>query len=108
MGGSQGHRSGRRSIVSIEKAIGKAGSKGSITIGKGTTRRAGGAGVEAVGVTALGFFTPPEEQTTSNANTGADNDAIDPAMDGMVEGQDGKSSKSKASVRATQLSEVAE
>jgi Rho GTPase-activating protein 1 len=49
-----------RSLVSIEKAVNGSGGRGSITVGRGTTKRKGsGAGVEAVGVTALGFFTAP-------------------------------------------------
>ncbi|KAI3604071.1 rho gtpase-activating protein 8 [Moniliophthora roreri] len=53
-----------RSVISIEKGLGAAGvgtigKKGSISVGRGTTRKSIGSGVEAVGITAEGFFTPP-------------------------------------------------
>ncbi|KAG8890717.1 hypothetical protein FRB98_006221 [Tulasnella sp. 332] len=51
----------RASMISIEKAVTKNGTKSSIALGKGSMRRAGGAGVEAVNVTALGFFMPQEK-----------------------------------------------
>lgn len=50
-----------RSTISIEKG-GRhmTGKKGSISIGRGTTRgKSSASGVEAMGVTAAGFFTPP-------------------------------------------------
>ncbi len=47
-----------KSTISIEKASGTI-RKGSISVGRGTMRKASGAGVEAVGVTASGFFAPP-------------------------------------------------
>jgi len=63
-----------KSTVSIEKTSGTI-CKGSISVGRGTTRKASGAGVEAVGVTASGFFTPPVP--------------LLPARDGEDESQDG-------------------
>ncbi|KAJ6453094.1 hypothetical protein C8R45DRAFT_1039589 [Mycena sanguinolenta] len=53
-----------RSLVSVEKGSGAAGTgtvgrKGSISVGRGTTRKATGAAVEAVGITASGFFSAP-------------------------------------------------
>ena len=53
-----------RSAISVEKngssPIGNASlRRGSITIGKGATRKGSGAAVEAVGITASGFFAPP-------------------------------------------------
>ncbi|KAJ7273775.1 hypothetical protein C8J57DRAFT_1127983 [Mycena rebaudengoi] len=54
-----------RSLVSVEKGVGGAagtgtvGRKGSISVGRGTTRKASGAAVEAVGITASGFFSAP-------------------------------------------------
>lgn len=49
-----------RSMISIDNGRGLPGSrKGSISIGRGTTRKSSGAGVEAIGVTAGGFFSPP-------------------------------------------------
>ncbi|KAI0051443.1 RhoGAP-domain-containing protein [Auriscalpium vulgare] len=52
-----------RSTISIDKAGSAGGTlrKGSISVGHGTTRKASGAAVSAVGVTASGFFTPPSE-----------------------------------------------
>jgi Rho GTPase-activating protein 1 len=50
-----------KSMISIEKGggpAGTAGRKGSISIGRGT-RKAAGAAVEAISVTAAGFFSPP-------------------------------------------------
>ncbi|KAH9986621.1 hypothetical protein BJV77DRAFT_1145577 [Russula vinacea] len=47
-----------RSTISIEKTNGTMRGKGSVSIGRGTVRKAGGAGVEALGVTASGFFAP--------------------------------------------------
>jgi len=49
---------GARSTISIEKTSGTIRGKGSVSIGRGTVRKAGGAGVEALGVTASGFFAP--------------------------------------------------
>ncbi|KAH9949804.1 Rho GTPase activation protein [Amylocystis lapponica] len=46
-----------RSTISIEK--GNPSRKGSISVGRGT-RKGSGAGVEAVGITAAGFFAAPE------------------------------------------------
>jgi Rho GTPase-activating protein 1 len=56
-GAGQAHRA--RSTISIEKAGGTIRGKGTISIGRGTVRKATGAGVEAIGVTASGFFSPP-------------------------------------------------
>jgi Rho GTPase-activating protein 1 len=54
-----------RSMVSIENGViggvGTVGRRGSISVGRAGTRKASGAGVEALGVTAVGFFTPPRE-----------------------------------------------
>lgn len=52
----QVHRA--RSTISLEKTSGTIRGKSSVTIGRGTTRRASGAGVQALGVTASGFFAP--------------------------------------------------
>lgn len=53
-------RSRARSTLSIEKiGNGLENRRGSISIGRGTSRKASGAGVEALGITAGGFFTPP-------------------------------------------------
>ena len=48
-----------KSTISIEKGHGGTVRKGSIAVGRGTTRKSAGAGVEAVGITAAGFFAPP-------------------------------------------------
>jgi Rho GTPase-activating protein 1 len=48
-----------RSTISNEKAGSTIRSKGTLSIGRGTVRKASGAGVEAIGVTASGFFAPP-------------------------------------------------
>ncbi|KAG2109211.1 hypothetical protein BD769DRAFT_1630485 [Suillus cothurnatus] len=54
------HRSPARSTISIEHPGSASGSgRGSISIGRGTHRKASGSGVEAMGITADGFFTPP-------------------------------------------------
>ncbi|EKM50162.1 uncharacterized protein PHACADRAFT_264735 [Phanerochaete carnosa HHB-10118-sp] len=47
-----------RSLISIEKA-GAGSRKSSIAIGRGTTKKSSGSGVEAMGITASGFFSPP-------------------------------------------------
>jgi Rho GTPase-activating protein 1 len=52
----QVHRA--RSTISLEKTSGTVRGKGSVTIGRGTARKASGAGVQALGVTASGFFAP--------------------------------------------------
>ncbi|KAJ7643694.1 hypothetical protein FB45DRAFT_280069 [Roridomyces roridus] len=53
-----------RSLVSVEKGVPGFGSTvgrmGSISVGRGTTRKGTGAAVEAVGITASGFFTAPQ------------------------------------------------
>jgi len=52
-----------KSMISIENGgasgNGSGTRRGSITIGRGTTRKSSGAGVEAIGVTAEGFFSAP-------------------------------------------------
>lgn len=48
-----------KSMISIEKGSSGTSRKGSIAIGRGTTRKSSGSGVEAVGITASGFFSPP-------------------------------------------------
>lgn len=50
-----------RSLITIEGGIGNitTNRKGSIAIGRGTTRKGSGSAVEAVSVTAEGLFTPP-------------------------------------------------
>ena len=64
VGGSQPGTVGKaKSMISIEKRTiggGPGGRKGSISIGRGTTRKGTGSGVEAIGITANGFFSPPE------------------------------------------------
>ncbi|KAJ7745201.1 CDC42 rho GTPase-activating protein [Mycena maculata] len=57
-----------KSLVSVEKGspaagVGTVGRKGSISVGRGTTRKASGAAVEAVGITAEGFFSAPVNST---------------------------------------------
>jgi Rho GTPase-activating protein 1 len=52
----QAHRA--RSTISLEKSSGTIRGRGSVTIGRGTMRKASGAGVQALGVTASGFFAP--------------------------------------------------
>lgn len=51
-----------KSMINIEKAgtVG-GGRKGSISVGRGTTRKSSGAGVEALSVTAEGFFSAPSD-----------------------------------------------
>ena len=71
---SPGQTSRAKSTISIEKTSGTI-HKGSIAVGRGTMRKASGAGVEAVGVTASGFFAPPVPPL--------------PARDGEDESQDG-------------------
>jgi Rho GTPase-activating protein 1 len=50
-----------KSMISIDNGHGAPGTstrKGSISVGRGTTRKSSGAGVEAMSITAEGFFTP--------------------------------------------------
>ncbi|KAL4245274.1 Rho-GAP domain-containing protein [Abortiporus biennis] len=47
-----------KSMISIEKGGGTS-RRGSIAIGRGTTRKSAGSAVEAAGITAAGFFTAP-------------------------------------------------
>ncbi|SJL07966.1 uncharacterized protein ARMOST_11324 [Armillaria ostoyae] len=58
-GGYQTVTSKARSMISIESGNGVVGRKGSISVGRGTNRKSAGAGVEAIGITAEGFFTAP-------------------------------------------------
>ena len=51
-----------KSMISIDNgqgALGPGTRRGSISIGRGTTRKSSGAGVEAISITAGGFFTAP-------------------------------------------------
>jgi Rho GTPase-activating protein 1 len=51
-----------KSMISINNGDGSPGigtRRGSISVGRGTTRKSSGAGVEAIGITAGGFFTSP-------------------------------------------------
>ena len=59
-GNLQGTVGKAKSMISIEKGTVGGGRKGSISIGRGTTRKGVGSGVEAIGITASGFFAPPE------------------------------------------------
>ena len=62
-GNLQGTVGKAKSMISIEKRTigsGPGGRKGSISIGRGTTSKSTGSGVEAIGITATGFFAPPE------------------------------------------------
>ncbi|KAL1754528.1 hypothetical protein FB107DRAFT_291552 [Schizophyllum commune] len=71
-----------RSTISIDHGgfgtIGAGGKKGSISVGRGTTRKAAGAGVEAIGITAAGFFTPPSEAGPPSSEAGASVGAAGP------------------------------
>ncbi|KAL4263013.1 Rho GTPase activation protein [Pleurotus pulmonarius] len=52
-----------RSMISIDKGstLGGPGSRmGSISVGRGTTRKSAGSGVEAISITAAGFFAAPD------------------------------------------------
>lgn len=68
-----------KSIVSIEGGSGtisaRGGRKGSIAVGRGTTRKSVGAGVEAMGITAEGFFAPPSTSPTANGRRGGNSGA---------------------------------
>jgi len=62
-GNLQGTVGKAKSMINIEKGTiggGPGGRKGSISIGRGTTSKGTGSGVEAIGITANGFFSPPE------------------------------------------------
>lgn len=62
-GNLQGTVGKAKSMISIEKRVigsGPGGRKGSISIGRGTMSKGTGSGVEAIGITANGFFAPPE------------------------------------------------
>lgn len=49
-----------KSLISIDNGQGAVGTRrGSISVGRGTTRKSSGAGVEAISVTAGGFFSAP-------------------------------------------------
>ncbi|KAG6910177.1 hypothetical protein DXG01_012626 [Tephrocybe rancida] len=59
-GGAYPTVSKSKSMVSIENGSGTVGGRrGSISVGRGTMRKSSGAAVEAIGVTAEGFFSPP-------------------------------------------------
>ncbi|KAG7445547.1 RhoGAP-domain-containing protein [Guyanagaster necrorhizus] len=58
-GGYEPVTSKARSTISIESGNGAVRRKGSISVGRGTNRKSSGAGVEAIGITAEGFFTAP-------------------------------------------------
>ncbi|KAF9783417.1 Rho GTPase activation protein [Thelephora terrestris] len=63
-GNLQGTVGKAKSMISIEKRTiggGPGGRRGSISIGRGTTSKGTGSGVEAIGITANGFFLPPED-----------------------------------------------
>ena len=96
---ARGTHRARRSLVGVESAANRAGSRGSITIGKGTAKRSGGSGVEAVSITALGFFMPP-----GGANVQPD--ASTSTEDVCTQTSEGHSLQAKRSIR--ELSEVAE
>jgi Rho GTPase-activating protein 1 len=66
VGGGQAQRA--RSTISIERSSGTMRGKGSVSIGRRTMRKASGAGVEAIGVTASGFFAPPVPPLPSSAD----------------------------------------
>lgn len=108
IGGTLSNSRSRRSIISIEKTFGKeSGGRGTITIGKATARKPGGAGVEAVSVTALGFFMPPsEEATPALVSSQAVTDDDSKSVDAESSTGDAQSSRSRATGR--ELSEVAE
>ena len=62
-GNLQGTVGKAKSMINIEKGtVGgrPGGTKGSISVGRGPTRKGTGSGVEAIGITASGFFAPPE------------------------------------------------
>lgn len=108
MGTMTGSRS-RRSLASIEKTVLNGGGRGTITIGKSTARRAGGAGVEAVSVTALGFFSPPSQDESSTTTTSTSTNSA-PGAGSSAASSDGDSTSghSASERRRKQLSEVAE
>jgi Rho GTPase-activating protein 1 len=61
-GHSQVTASKAKSMISIDNGDGTLGAgtrRGSIAIGRGTTRKSSGAGVEAISITAGGFFSAP-------------------------------------------------
>ncbi|KXN90933.1 Rho GTPase-activating protein 8 [Leucoagaricus sp. SymC.cos] len=60
-----------KSVISVEGAGNgtvRSGKKGSISVGRGTTRKSVGSGVEAMGVTAEGFFAPLNGTSPTNGN----------------------------------------
>ncbi|TFK52404.1 CDC42 rho GTPase-activating protein [Heliocybe sulcata] len=70
-----------KSMISIEKGgngTTAAGRKGSISVGRGTMRKSAGSGVEALSITAAGFFSAPESAppvpTISNKASGVSGD----------------------------------
>ncbi|KAJ7174037.1 CDC42 rho GTPase-activating protein [Mycena crocata] len=64
-----------KSLVSVEKGaaggVGTVGRKGSISVGRGTTRKASGAAVEAIGITAEGFFSAPVNGNSTGRSPGS-------------------------------------
>ncbi|KAI0033134.1 hypothetical protein K488DRAFT_78077 [Vararia minispora EC-137] len=60
--GGAGGTARARSVISVEPAVSGTMRRSSITIGRGTSRKAPGAGVQAIGVTASGFFSPPNAE----------------------------------------------
>ncbi|KAJ2935871.1 hypothetical protein H1R20_g1223, partial [Candolleomyces eurysporus] len=59
--GGVGTHGRAKSVISIDKGTGAQGHrKGTISVGRGTTRKSVGSGVEAVGITAEGFFSDPK------------------------------------------------
>lgn len=67
-----------KSLINIEGGgalVGRGGKRGSISIGRGTTRKSVGAGVEALGITAAGFFAPPSQHPPATAGVGRGGDA---------------------------------
>lgn len=64
-GAGHDRRSKARSTISIERAGDGLGSgKSSISIGRGSLRKASGSGVEAMGISVGGFFTPPSASSS--------------------------------------------
>jgi Rho GTPase-activating protein 1 len=59
--GGVGTHGRAKSVISIDKGSGQGHRKGTISIGRGTTRKSAGSGVEAIGITAEGFFADPKE-----------------------------------------------
>jgi Rho GTPase-activating protein 1 len=59
-GYSQPNVNKAKSMISIDNGLGTPGARrGSISVGRGATRKSSGAGVEAISITAEGFFSAP-------------------------------------------------